>query len=97
MQITYFRLLHLKNTPGCILGGKWQSLHYKAKLISIYMITLATAQKSLLFPNPSYVSKIICESVLYTKHQALLWMCFLLVLLLYVLDKIYRDYASLSR
>lgn len=35
--------------------------------------------------------------MLYSKHQILLWTCFLLVLLLYVLDKIYRDYASQSQ
>lgn len=45
----------------------------------------------------AYVSKIIYESMLYSKHQILLWTCFLLVLLLHVLGKICRDYASLSQ
>lgn len=53
MQITYLHWLHLENTPGCSWGGKWQSLHHKAKPISIYTITLATARKSLLFPKQS--------------------------------------------
>jgi len=39
----------------------------------------------------AYVSKLIYGSVLCIQHQVLLWMWFLLMLLyLYVLDKIYR-------